>query len=74
VIWLAASPVSRDALTIQRGNVECVKLPQSYDHFSSLGRIGGPQPGRARGMKLAGGAVPLSDHGDTPSVSSLATT
>jgi hypothetical protein len=74
VIWLAASPLSRDALTRQRANVECVELPHSYDHFSSLGRIGGPQPGRARGMKLAGGAFPLSDHGDTAGVSSLVTT
>jgi hypothetical protein len=48
-IWLASSPVSRDALTNQRGSVECVELPHDYEHLSSLGRRVFLREGRERG-------------------------
>jgi len=54
VIWLAASPVSSDALTRQRASVECVELPRNYNHFSFLGRYGARERGLRGGMKLAG--------------------
>jgi len=49
VIGLATSPVSRDALTGQRGSVECVELAHNYDHLSSLGR----DVARERGLRGA---------------------
>ena len=48
-ILLAASPVSRDALTRQRASVECVELPHNYEHLSSLGRRGFSREGPERG-------------------------
>ena len=51
-IWLAASPVSSDALTRQRANVECVELPHDYDQLSSLGRFGFSREWPEGGMKL----------------------
>jgi len=32
-VFLAASPVARDALERQRANVECVELPHNYEHL-----------------------------------------
>jgi hypothetical protein len=59
VIWLAASPVSRDALTRERASVECVELPHNYDHLSSLGRRGFSPVGHARGDEARGMSGPL---------------
>lgn len=58
VIWLATSPVSRDALTGQRAGVECVELPHNYDHLFSLGRDACSREGRARGDEARGRSGP----------------
>src|SRR5688572_27582327 len=53
-IWLAASPVSSDALTRRRASIECVELAYKYDHLFSLGRDCCSRERPARGMKLPG--------------------
>ena len=37
-VFLAASPVARDALDQRRGSVECLELPHAYEHLFVLAR------------------------------------
>jgi hypothetical protein len=53
-VFLAASPVARDALKRQRAHVECVELPHNYEHLYALARRVGCRKGQVRGMKLSG--------------------
>jgi len=38
-VFIATSPVARDALERGRGRVECVELPHNYDYLRALGRL-----------------------------------
>jgi hypothetical protein len=39
-IYLATSPISRDAMARGRGRIECVTMPHDYGHLLALGRRG----------------------------------
>jgi hypothetical protein len=58
-IYLATSPISRDAMARGRGHIECVTMPHDYGHLLALGRRGVRRMGKTRGMKLAGAVFPL---------------
>ena len=58
-VFLAVSPVPRDALERQRATIECVELPHAYDHLFALARKVARRISQNRGMKLSGLAVPL---------------
>ena len=60
VLWLATSPVSRDALTRRRASVECVELPHDYDRLSSPGRHGCSKGASRKGDEAPGRSVPPS--------------
>ncbi|MBP7779563.1 MAG: hypothetical protein KA371_20795 [Acidobacteria bacterium] len=48
-VFVATSPVARDALERGRGRVECVELPHNYDYLRALGRLRPPRDGREGG-------------------------
>ena len=48
-VFIATSPVARDALERGRGRVECVELPHNYDYLRALGRLRPPREGREGG-------------------------
>ena len=56
-----SSPVSRDALTRQRGSVECVELHTTTNISPPLVAAFSCERVPKGGMKLAGGAFPLRD-------------
>jgi len=57
-VFLAASPVARDALERQRANVECVELPHNYEHLYALARRVGCRKGQDRGDEALGMSGP----------------
>jgi hypothetical protein len=58
-IYLATSPISRDAMACGRGRVECVTMPHDYAHLLALGRRGVRRMGKTRGDEALGSSVPL---------------
>jgi hypothetical protein len=59
-IYLAASPISRDAMARGRGRIECVTLPHDYAHLAALARRGVRRMGKTRGDEARGSSVPPS--------------
>lgn len=57
-IYLAASPISRDALSRGRGSVECVELPHDYRHLFALARLGVRWKRKNEGDEARGSTVP----------------
>ena len=57
-IYLATSPISRDAMALGRGRVECLTMPHDYAHFLALGRRGIRRMGKTRGDEARGSSVP----------------
>ena len=53
-VFLAASPVPRDALERRRASVECEELPHNYEHLFALGR----EKRTNRGDEALGMSVP----------------
>lgn len=62
-VWIATSPVARDALERGRGGIECVELPHNYEHLQVLAHRM-PRPQRAgEGDEAPGSSVPPPDVG-----------
>jgi hypothetical protein len=59
-IYLATSPISRDAMARGRRRVECVTMPHNYAHLLALGRHGLRRMGTTRGDEARGSTVPLA--------------
>jgi hypothetical protein len=57
-IYLATSPISRDAMARGRGRIECVTMPHDYGHLLALGRRGVRRRGKTRGDEARGSSVP----------------
>ena len=57
-VFLAASPVARDALERRRACVECVELPHNYEHLFALARRVACRKGQNRGDEPLGMSVP----------------
>jgi hypothetical protein len=57
-IYLATSPISRDAMARGSGRVECVTMPHDYAHLLALGRRGVRRIGKTRGDEARGSSVP----------------
>jgi hypothetical protein len=57
-IYLAASPISRDALSRGRGSVQCAELPHEYEHLLALARLGVRRNGQDAGDEARGSTVP----------------
>ena len=57
-IYLATSPISRDAMGRGRGRVEFMTMPHDYAHFLALGRRGVRRMGKTRGDEARGSSVP----------------
>ncbi|HMC21880.1 MAG: hypothetical protein DMG48_07420 [Acidobacteria bacterium] len=57
-IYLATSPISRDAIASGRGRIECVTLPHDFAHLVALGRRGVRRMGKTRGDEARGSSVP----------------
>ena len=57
-IYLATSPISRDAMERGRGRVECMTMPYDYAHLLALGRRGVRRIGKTRGDEARGSSVP----------------
>jgi hypothetical protein len=57
-IYLATSPISRDAMARGRGRIECVTMPHDYGHLLALGRRGVRRMGKTRGDEARGSSVP----------------
>src|SRR5262249_15449242 len=57
-IYLATSPISRDAMACGRGRIECVTIPHGYGHLTALARRGVRRMGKTRGDEAHGSSVP----------------
>jgi hypothetical protein len=57
-IYLASSPISRDAMVRGRGRIEFVTMPHDYGHLLALGRRGIRRMGKTRGDEARGSSVP----------------
>jgi hypothetical protein len=57
-IYLATSPISRDAMARGRRRVECVTMPDDYAYLLALGRRGVRRMGKTRGDEARGSSVP----------------
>lgn len=57
-VFLAASPVARDALDQRRGSVECLELPHAYEHLFVLARKAACRGSQNRGDEALGSSGP----------------
>lgn len=57
-VFLAASPVARDALDRRRGSVECLELPHAYEHLFVLARKAACRGSQNRGDEALGSSGP----------------
>jgi len=57
-IYLATSPISRDAMACGRGRVEFVTMPHDYGHLLALARLGVRRKRKNEGDEAHGSTVP----------------
>jgi hypothetical protein len=57
-IYLATSPISRDAMARGRGRIECVTMPHHYGHLVALARRRVRRTGKTKGDEARGSTVP----------------